>query len=100
MYTNCIYYPLNYLFLFLLLFCRVTFTIISKEQKIVWDVEVNFAHELLNEDSVKVRAVLGNVNERTVKKCIKGCPQGFAVFTSFATNIKNYVNSLRRPVNN
>lgn len=65
---------------------------------LAWDVEVNFTDEHLNEDSVKVSARVGTVNERAVKKCINGCPQGFSAFRPFITNIKNYMSSLKRPL--
>lgn len=79
---------------------RVTFTVINIELKLVWDVEVNFADEVLCENYVKVRARVGCVNERAVKKCIDGCPQGFAAFKVFASNVKDYMNSLKRSAKN
>lgn len=82
----------------LFIFYRVTFTVINKELMLVWDVEVNYADEQLSENSVKVCARLGNVNERAVKRCVQECPQGFTAFTSFALNIKNYMGNLKRNV--
>lgn len=73
---------------------------INIDLMLVWDIEVNFANEVLNEESVKVEARLGAVNEKAVKKCINGCPQGFAAFTPFTSNVKSYMNSLKRNVKN
>lgn len=81
-------------------FLRATFILIDTELKLVWVVEVNFADEILSEESVKVRALLGSVDERTVKKCFNGCPQGFAAFLPFARNVKSYINSLKLSLRN
>lgn len=79
---------------------RVTFTVINIELKLVWDVEVNFADEVLCENYVKVRARMGCVNESAVKKCTDGCPQGFAGLKVFASNVKHYMNSLKHSAKN
>lgn len=69
---------------------------INKELMLIWDVEASFADDNLNEESIKVHARLGNVNERAVKKCVKECPPGFPSLTAFAGNIRDYMNSLKR----
>lgn len=65
---------------------------------LIWKVEVNLTDEILTEDSIRVEAQLGAVNERAVRKCLNGCPQGFAAFAPFASNIRAYMNSLKRPL--
>lgn len=65
------------------------------ELEVIWEVKVNFLDTPLSEDSVEAKAKLGYVNEKAVKRCINGCPQGFAVFNPFIANIKSYMSTLK-----